>query len=186
METVTIIWRNFNQSMYALICKKVNHQDYCHDILQEVYIKVIQNIDKVSSASNLKSYLLRMADNAVTDHYRLKSNKSHDEFQNDDILVAEETILKDESLQLADCCLRPMIESLEPIYREALIMTELDGLTQKQFAAKIGISVTNAKIRVHRAKQKLKEVIERCCDYRFDSYGNIVSCGENQRKCCDG
>ena len=184
MEAVVEIWKSFNKSLYDLICKKVNHQDHCHDILQEVYIKVIQNIKKVERASNTRSYLLRMADNAVIDYYRDKNNKLGNELQ-EDVVWADEAESEDKSLQLADCCLRPMIDSLEPIYKEALTITELEGMTQKQYAEKIGISVTNAKIRVHRAKQKLKEVIQSCCTYYFDSYGNVVDCEKNSDNCCD-
>src|SRR6185295_7165054 len=102
MEAVTAIFKSFDKSLYDLICKKVNHQDHCHDIRQEVYIKIIRNIEKVERASNTKSYLLRMADNAVTDYYRQKVNRSNDELQEDECLV-DENQFQDSSLQLADC-----------------------------------------------------------------------------------
>lgn len=183
METVLGIWNNFDTQLHALICKKTKHQDHCHDILQDVYIKMIGNIDKIAKAKNVKAYLLKMADNAVTDHYRKKTNKPNSGIS-EDILVLDETEPNDTSLQLADCCLRPMIESLEPIYREALIMTELEGLSHQQFAEKKGISYSNAKSRVQRARQKLKEIILDCCTYEFDKYGNIISSQKNSEKCC--
>jgi RNA polymerase sigma-70 factor (ECF subfamily) len=77
-----------------------------------------------------------------------------------------------------------MIESLEPIYRDALILTELEGWSQKQLAEKAGISLSGAKSRVQRAKEKLKEVIFNCCTYEFDKYGNIISAKKNLSKCC--
>jgi RNA polymerase sigma-70 factor (ECF subfamily) len=78
-----------------------------------------------------------------------------------------------------------MIESLEPIYREALILIELEGLSQQQYAEKVGISYTNAKTRVQRAREKLRKIILQCCQYQFDKYGNIVSCcnGNNTKTC---
>jgi RNA polymerase sigma-70 factor (ECF subfamily) len=182
-NAILSIRNNFDSHLSALVCKKVNHQDHCHDILQEVYIKVIQNIDKINKAENIKSYLLKIADNAVTDHYRKQGNKNNNEIPAD-LLTINEPEVNDNSLQLADCCLRPMIESLEPIYRDALIMIDLEGLTQKQYAEKACLSYTNAKTRVQRARQKLKEIILSCCTYEFDKYGNIISCKKNQTKCC--
>jgi|SRR5436190_16071019 len=182
-KTILAIRNNFGGNLSALICKKVNHQDHCHDILQEVYIKVIQNIDKVAEAKNIRSYLLKIADNAVSDYYRKNTNKTYEDIS-DNILMTDESKQNDSSLQLADCCLRPMIESLEPIYRDALIMIELEGLPQKQYAEKAGISYTNAKTRVQRARQQLKEIIEHCCTYEFDRYGNILSCQKNSGSCC--
>lgn len=184
MEAVINLWNNFGTQLHALICHKTKHQDHCDDILQDVYIKMIENIDKIEKAVNVKSYLFKMADNAVTDHYRRKANKTNRDFSENNFVVDEDE-RKDTSLQLADCCLRPMIESLEPIYKEALILTELEGLSHKEFAEKIGISYTNAKSRVQRARQKLKTVILNCCSYEFDKYGNIISGEKKSEKCCN-
>jgi RNA polymerase sigma-70 factor, ECF subfamily len=92
----------------------------------------------------------------------------------------EQEEIKERALQLADCCLRPMIEALPAIYRDALIMTDLEGLSQKALAEKLGISISGAKSRVQRAREKLKEEILNCCQYEFDKYGNIISCCNNK------
>jgi RNA polymerase sigma-70 factor (ECF subfamily) len=60
-----------------------------------------------------------------------------------------------------------------------LILTDLDGLTQKQYATIAGISLSGAKSRVQRAREKLKELILKCCEYEFDKYGNIIACCNN-------
>ena len=181
---IETIYKDFNSQLVALICRKVNHEDCCHDILQDVYIKVIGNMDKIEKADNLKSYLLKIADNSVVDYYRKEAIKKSLAFSENFVLPLESPS-NDLSLKLADCCLRPMIESLEPIYSEALILIELEGLSQQQYAEKIGISYTNAKTRVQRAREKLKKVILQCCLYEFDKYGNIVSCckGSNTENC---
>ena len=178
---ITNLHRQFGTQLFELICKKVKHQDYCHDILQELYIRIMEKSDRIEQAKNVRSYLLRMADNAVTDHYRKKENIPKSEFS-DDIVLIDKAEPDDASLQLADCCLRPMIESLEPIYRDVLIMTELEGMSHKAYAEKAGISLTNAKTRAQRARQKLKQVILNCCNYEFDKYGDIVFA---EKKCCN-
>lgn len=148
-QQIDPIWKNFNASLEQLVCRKTNHQEHCQDILQEVYIKIIHNIDKVEKAKNIKSYLLKIADNTVTDYYRVKKNTITTPEVIDEIHILEPA-KNDSLLQLADCCLRPMIESLEPIYRDALILTELEGLSQRQLADKTGISLSGAKSRVQR------------------------------------
>jgi len=178
---VTNVHQQFGTQLFALICKKVKHQDYCHDILQELYIRIMEKSDKIEQAKNVRSYLLRMADNAVTDHFRKKENRPNNEFS-EDILLIDKSPADDSSLRLADCCLRPMIDSLEPIYREILVMTELEGMSHKAYAKKAGISLTNAKTRAQRARQKLKQIILNCCTYEFDKYGSIVSA---EKKCCN-
>ena len=144
MTTITDIWNNYGKQLSEFICKKTNHQEYCNDVLQDVYLKIIHNIEKVNKARNIKSYLLKIADNTVIDFYRAKAAKPVANADFVDSMEAVEIEEEDTSLQLADCCLRPMIESLEPIYREALILTELEGLAQKQFADKVGITHSGA------------------------------------------
>lgn len=70
--------------------------------------------------------------------------------------------------------LKAMVESLPEPYAEALILTELDGLTQKEFAEKTGIPLSGAKSRVQRAKKMVVEVMTRACEYELDSHGNIA------------
>jgi RNA polymerase sigma-70 factor (ECF subfamily) len=97
--------------------------------------------------------------------------------------MAEENPLSE--YQLADCCLRPMIESLPAIYRDALIMVELDAMSQKDFAAQLNLTYSAAKSRVQRARQLLKEILIACCNYQFDRYGNIIDCcnWEDKKSC---
>lgn len=182
--TIETIYQNFDSQLHDLICRKVNHEDCCNDILQDVYLKIIVNIDRIEKADNLKSYLFKIADNAVTDHYRKKSKGTKVDFS-EEVVLPEEIPSNILSSNLADCYLRPMIDSLEPIYREALFLTDIEGLSQHQFAERIGISYTNAKTRVQRAREKLRKVILQCCQYQFDKYGNVISCcNANKTEAC--
>lgn len=176
--TATTIWDQFNSSLKTLICQKLHHDDCCEDILQDLYLKIFINIGKVKNAENIRAYVFQMAHNAVTDHYR-KLNRNP-VLESDDLIASQLDEKEERSqYQLADCCLRPMIESLPSIYRDALIFTELEGKTQQQLADQLGISLPAAKSRVQRAREKLKEEILKCCQYEFDKYGNIISCCGN-------
>lgn len=169
------IWEQFNAELKRFICRKVGHDDdHCEDILQELYLKIFINIGKVSEARNIRSYVFQMAHNAVMDHYRRTIHNAPLADKQLSEPGGEEMLLKTE-YHLAEC-LRPMINTLPEIYRQALILVELEGLTQKEFAERTGISLSGAKSRVQRAREKLKEEIMRCCEYEFDKYGNIVSC----------
>lgn len=168
------IWNEFNTELKKFICQKVKHGDHCNDILQDVYLKLSANTGKVQKAKNIRAYLYRVANNAVVDYHR----RVHQTITCDPGALsteASEGAAMDNEHRLADC-LRPMIESLPQIYREALVFIELEGLTQKQFAEKAGISISGAKSRVQRAREKLKAEIISCCEYEFDPYGNILAC----------
>jgi len=184
VKDIAYIHEQFSEQLTDFVCKKVGHLDYCNDILQEVYIKIIQNIDKITKADNIEGYLIRICNNAVIDYHRAKPARIEWADPESDAFGEEQEPKRERALQLADCCLRPFIESLEPIYREALVLTDLEGMSQKQLAEKLGISLSGAKSRVQRAREKLKGAILQCCQYEFDKYGNIVSCCENKSGQC--
>lgn len=175
--TTLNIKAGFDKELADMICRKVKYQDYCHDIQQEVYLKILFNLPKIEQAKNMTAYLVRLTNNTIVDYYRRQQKLPVQQEISEQIAV-EPNEPVDSSLKLADCCLRPLIESLPVIYRDALVMVELEGLSHRQFAEKAGITLTNAKSRVQRAREKLKSVIMQCCNYEFDKYGNIVSCCE--------
>lgn len=173
----TIIWEQFNAELKSFICQKVKQDNHCYDILQEVFLKIYIHINKVQKAENIRAYLYRIANNAVIDYYRISRKNC---FSTENSCTGQEpeiTSLKEE-YKLSDC-LRPMVDTLPDIYGQALILTDLDGMSQKQYATIAGISLSGAKSRVQRAREKLKELILKCCEYEFDKYGNIIACCKN-------
>src|SRR5205823_859707 len=60
-----------------------------------------------------------------------------------------------------------MVDSLPADYREALVLTEYEGLTQKELGERLGISLPGAKSRVQRGREKLKMLLLNCCHFQF-------------------
>ncbi|MGE5458424.1 MAG: sigma factor-like helix-turn-helix DNA-binding protein, partial [Methanococcaceae archaeon] len=89
----------------------------------------------------------------------------------------------DEAIKRISSSVLLMIEELPDIYREALILTEFEGMKQKQLAESLGLSLPGAKSRVQRAREQLKQLLLDCCNFELDHFGNIID--YNQRnKCC--
>ncbi len=72
------------------------------------------------------------------------------------------------------CWLKPMIDDLPDKYREALWLTEFEGLTQVELAERLGISVSGAKSRVQRGRSLLRHDLLDCCQFEFDRRGGII------------
>jgi RNA polymerase sigma-70 factor, ECF subfamily len=79
---------------------------------------------------------------------------------------------------------RRMIYSLPEPYREALVLTEFDGLSQQQLAERLGISLSGAKSRVQRGRQQLKEMLHECCTFEFDRRGKVIDCTPRTKTKC--
>jgi RNA polymerase sigma-70 factor (ECF subfamily) len=67
-----------------------------------------------------------------------------------------------------------VIETLPAEDRDALTLTEVDGLSREELAGELGISLTAAKSRVHRARAKLRKTVEECCRLVTDPYGRVM------------
>jgi RNA polymerase sigma-70 factor (ECF subfamily) len=150
------------------------------DILQEVFLKAHMRIGQLQSPEKLEGWLFLIARNAVADHYR--KLKPHEELPTD--LMAEADEPEFEQAEQLRAAFRRMIVQLPPPYGEALVLTEFKGLTQKELAEHLGISISAAKARVQRGRMKLKEALLDCCQLEFDRRGQIIECTPNGENCC--
>jgi RNA polymerase sigma-70 factor (ECF subfamily) len=79
---------------------------------------------------------------------------------------------------------RRMIYSLPEPYRDALVLTEFEGLTQKEMAERLGISISGAKSRVQRGREPLKQMLLERCEFEFDRLGRIIDCRPRTKDAC--
>ena len=80
-------------------------------------------------------------------------------------------------------CLRPLIDRLPDGQREALVLTEFEGLTQTEAARRLGISVSGAKTRVQRGREQLKSLLLDCCHVELDRRGGINAYRSRRGSC---
>ncbi|MBW4622370.1 MAG: hypothetical protein KME17_23820 [Cyanosarcina radialis HA8281-LM2] len=81
-------------------------------------------------------------------------------------------------------CLRPLLEYLPASYRQAVQLADLDGMTQRAIAQELGISLSGMKSRVQRGRQKLKELLQTCCQIELDAVGNAIDYEMNDLSMC--
>lgn len=164
---MTTFWREHKDRLRGYIAKRVRDADAVDDILQEVYLKAHASLHALKAKGSIASWLFRIAANAIADHYR--SRKPTNELP--DELAAPEPE-RDHVAELA-VCLRPLIADLPERYKSAIVLSELEGLPQREVATRLGISLSGAKSRVQRGREKLRERLLECCDVEL-SRGRIV------------
>ena len=82
----------------------------------------------------------------------------------------------DAELEGLKAAFRRMLYSRPEPYRDALVPTEFEGLTQKERADRLGISLSGAKSRVQRGREQLKAMMHECCTFEFDRRGRVIDC----------
>jgi RNA polymerase sigma-70 factor, ECF subfamily len=179
------IWREFHDRLFAFIRRRVPSPEIAEDVLQEVMLRSHRHAAELEPASAVGAWVHRIAANAIADYYR-RSGVGRELAAGSAVDLQEAIELDDAPdvrAELADC-ISPLLRQLPPIYREALTLCELEGLTQAQAAARVGVSVSGMKSRIQRARRQLKQVLLHCCDVELDARSGVagyrrrhVSCG---------
>jgi RNA polymerase sigma-70 factor (ECF subfamily) len=177
------IWEEFGGHLRGFIRSRVRNDFDADDILQDVFRKIHDNVNQVEDDTRRQAWLFRIARNAIVDYYRSKSRTPSVSIEETGIhLVAHEED-NDNLNQTVASWLKDMIADLPEKYREAIVLTEIEGLTQKELAERLGISISGAKSRVQRGRALLKEMLLDCCHLEFDRLGNVIDYSRNE-SCC--
>lgn len=167
--TLETIYQDFHSKLFHFIVGRVSDPDAAEDILQDVYLKIHSNIDNLRESDRLQSWIYQITRNAITDYYRRARPQ-------DELPESLASPLDDEpdALSGLTASVKGMLNCLPDTYRQALELTELQGLSQVELATRLNISVSGAKSRVQRAREKLKEAFLDCCHFEFDRLGQVI------------
>lgn len=164
---MTDLWLEHKSRLRSYIAKRVHESDAVDDILQEVLLKAHTGLHTVKSQGSVAAWLYRVAANAIADHYR--SAKPMEALPDE---LAEPEQQPDHIASLADC-LQPLIDDLPETYRLPLVLSEIEGLTQQLVADRLGLSLSGAKSRVQRGREKLRQRLYECCDIETSESGVV-------------
>lgn len=178
--SVETLWADFASQLRGYIRSRVRDHAAAEDILQEAFIKIHRKLPTLRSNQKLEAWIWRITRNAIADHFRRRVNAEP--------LPAEVELATEPDADLPDlaCCLRKFVDQLTPAYREALLLTEWQGLSQVDLARKLSLSTSGAKSRVQRARIELKGLLEDCCRFELDRRGNIIELTPRQLSCKNG
>ena len=174
-ENVEQLWTAHRAGIRRVVTSRVADHNDAADLMQDVFLKLHRHFDKVRRASNVRSYVHRLAANVVTDHYRTDNRRNEPSAVYSDFSDNEPSF----TAAFAVCCLRKYLNQLPADQRDALLRTELGNESQKELATRLGLSHSGAKSRVQRAKKHLRQLILNCCPYESDRYGNLWLPDEN-------
>lgn len=147
----------YKDRIYALLLRMVRHPQDAQDLTQECFIKAYRYLHSYDSQRSLASWLYRIAVNLYVDAKPASQRKQNllevDEQMLMDDHSPETIYLKYEDLEE----LRYQIERLPETYRIVLTLRYLEDLTYQEMSEILDISIPTLQVRLHRAKQKLRE-----------------------------
>ncbi|MBR0598753.1 RNA polymerase sigma factor SigZ [Sinanaerobacter chloroacetimidivorans] len=178
MINLECIFEEVGIPLKVFIRRRVNNDQDTEDILQNVFLKIHQNIHTIKDYNKIHPWIYQITRNAVIDFYRTQKG----EIITDDFIreMNRDTFEGGNVNEEIGQCLKLIICHLPEKYKEALLLTEFQNLTQKELAEHLGLTLSGAKSRVQRARAKLKELLLCCCRVEFDHYGNVI---DYERRC---
>ncbi len=153
------------REVYTLCLRILRDPDDAAEATQDVYLKVWRNLKGFRGDSMFETWLYRVASNAaISKHRSRKRKQSHETGVQDEVLgemaapgsveVAATAKLDVEELERA-------LATLPEHYRAAVVLRDVYSLTTEEIAKQLKISETAAKVRVHRGRKRLKEIMFR-------------------------
>ena len=178
---ISYIWAEYGVAIKAFLHSKVaNHADV-DDLLQEIMLKTHKNLDSLHEESSVKAWLFQIANRSIIDFYRKGGPSKSFDFE----VVWEEDESGRVRQELATCIV-PFIKALEPDEAKMLMAIDIHGQSQKEYAHEHGVAYSTLKSRVQKARERLREVFESCCEFSLDVNGQIIDYKErpgSDRKC---
>jgi len=175
------IYFKFDADLRRFLHRKISDPTEVDDLLQETYLRIHRHADGLRKHDRLQSWVYQIARNALIDYFR----RRHDNVELPETLAITDDDIDDDNQAAQELAgsLAQIIQCLPEKYQQALLLTEFEGLKQHELAERLGLSLSGAKSRVQRAREKLKAALLDCCHVELDRLGQVLSYTPNCAAC---
>lgn len=186
-------WEAVAERLRPFVRARVSSDADADDVLQDVLLRMVRGLPDLRDHDRLGPWMYRIARTAIADHGRARARHPLAEPASEAVEIAapgEPEVEEDEmARRVVASVLRLFVAALPEPYREAVTLTDLDGLTQREAAEVLSLSLSGMKSRVQRGRAKLRAMLEACCDLAVDARGRLVACeprpdGQLPPGCC--
>ncbi len=163
--------REVSRAVLDYLVRYVGDRTVAEDLLQETLIRMDKGFASFEGRSSIKTWAFSIASRVAADYLRHPDRRAQVLDLDEAEAVADPSLSVDERLVIdeMDDCIRKTIDSLPDSYRTALILHDLEGLSAEQVREICECSLVTAKIRIHRARLRLKDALaKRCTFYRSE------------------
>lgn len=169
----------YRQALLDHIRSIVRNPTEAEDVLQEVLVKAHQSLGQLRAEGALTTWLFRIATHMGIDHLRKHSRQPQvvepvepeDLASEDDGTPGLQRMVEQQEMS---ACIQRFLLNLPSVYRTVLLLHDLDGLTAGEIAARLGITLDNAKVRLHRARAAFRTALQAGCSFSRDERGVMV------------
>lgn len=164
-EWFGILIKRNNQKLFRIIRSYIQNDEEAQDIMQNTYLKAFEKLEQFQHQSSFSTWLIRIGINESLMYLRHKSHQRkmtpyvRADYDRDisptgiEWMNPEKKAIENETRSL----LEKAIDHLPDLYRRVYVLREIEGMSIEETAHLLDLSQTNTKVRLHRAKNMLKD-----------------------------
>lgn len=161
----TCLFKRFARQLYLLALRMTKSPEEAEEIVQESFLQACAHIPDFEQRSSLRTWLYRIVSNTALMRLRRKvpntsSLEASQERLEMNLASGEPTPdarMLDEELRKV---LKLAIDQLPEILRLPFLLRSIEGLKTKEAASRLGITEVTLKVRLHRARQELRKLLQ--------------------------
>ncbi len=155
--------------IYALLYRLTENAEEASDLTQDTFLRALRSIKSFRGDSELKTWLFRIAINESRNRFRWWKRRRREQTISLDAMIgdSETTVadtLADRSISPEDAALshergyalQAALLDIPDVYREAIVLCDIEGLSYEETAAALGTSIGTVKSRISRGREELR------------------------------
>ena len=180
LADASVLFESDYQRIFRYIMSMIRDSAEAEDLTQETFLRAYRRRDSLREPGAQTVWLYRIATHVCLDRIRQYSRRAPMETDADLDQVdipepntpsLQKTIERDEM----SVCVQHYLNRLADSYRAVILLHDMHELTNPEIAQLLGESLATVKIRLHRAREKLRAALEAGCDFSYDE-GNSLTC----------
>ncbi|MEZ5180214.1 MAG: sigma-70 family RNA polymerase sigma factor [Acidimicrobiales bacterium] len=151
--------RRTHADTFTLARRLVSDEDDAREVVQEAYLRAFRSIRRFRGDAQFSTWLYRITANCASNQLGRRRRTRHEPLD-DDVVVADQHPDRDPVLAADASTLRSRVEAaieeLPPRLRAVVVLRDVYDLNHAEIADELGISESAAKVRLHRARRRLR------------------------------
>jgi RNA polymerase sigma-70 factor (ECF subfamily) len=168
-------WQDIERRLRPYVARRVASSDV-EDVLQEIFIRIHRGSSALRDGESFAGWVYRIAQSCIADAGRARARSPLELVDETPEVAAPAPDQSDDLESELGACVALFVARLPAPYREAITLTELQGLTQKNAAALLGVTLPAMKSRAQRGRDKIRKMFEECCQISVDCRGRVIAC----------
>lgn len=180
LQDASVIFKGDYKRIFRYILSMVHDTAEAEDLTQETFLRAYRRRESLRDEGAQATWLYRIATHVCFDRLRQYARRTPKESETDidevdvpepDAPSLQQTIERNEM----SGCVQSYLNRLPDNYRAVIMLHDMHDLTASEIARLLGESLDNVKIRLHRARVKLRAALQAACEFSHDE-SNVLTC----------